>query len=78
MCKIFLDEYPLILKSAQKQVGDASFYGRRSIKDSELSVNKTISEQFNLLRVVDNESYPAWFEIMGCKYRIKIDKINEK
>ena len=47
------------------QEGEESFYPRRTPKDSELDVNKTILEQFNLLRAVDNERYPAFFQVGG-------------
>jgi len=55
-----------------KQNGDATFYKKRTTNDSELNINKSISDQFNLLRVVDNERYPAFFRIRGKKYFIKI------
>jgi methionyl-tRNA formyltransferase len=57
-----------------KQEGDSSFYKRRYPKDSELDINKKIAEQFNLLRVVDNESYPAYFIVNGTRYNLKISK----
>tara|TARA_B100000963_G_scaffold210008_1_gene182957 strand:- start:15167 stop:15796 length:630 start_codon:yes stop_codon:yes gene_type:complete len=56
------------------QSGHPTFYGRRTPKDSQLDVNKTIAEQFNLLRVCDNKRYPAYFEYMGNKYILKIFK----
>ena len=59
------------------QSGQASFYKKRSFEASELSVDKTIEEQFNLLRVVDNERYPAFFRMHGQRYIIKIYKENE-
>jgi methionyl-tRNA formyltransferase len=58
------------------QTGKESFYPRRTKKDSSLDINKTIFEQFNLLRVCDNERYPAWFEMNGIRYIIKIYKEN--
>lgn len=58
----------------REQIGESSFYPRRGEKDSELDINKTILEQFNLLRVCDNERYPAWFEVQGKKFKIKIYK----
>ena len=56
------------------QKGTESFYKRRDHKDSKLDINKTVIENFNLLRVVDNERYPAYFEIDNSKYIIKIFK----
>ena len=59
------------LKS-QKQQGKGSFYRKRTPEDSELDLDKTIREQFNLLRVVDNNRYPAFFKLNGHKYTVKI------
>ena len=36
-------------------------------------INKTIKEQFNLLRIVNNQEYPAFFEIDGRKYKLTIE-----
>lgn len=73
MCLEFVNNYDNY-KIAQQQSGDESFYSKRSAKDSELDVNKTIHEQFNLLRIVSNDDYPAFFEIDGHKYIIKIEE----
>lgn len=72
MCRIFLNRYPEIISEAEQQHGDATFYPRRRPEDSRLDIDKSIREQFNLLRVVDNERYPAYFEIDGHKFRIAI------
>jgi len=55
-----------------KQEGKRSYYKKRKLKDSEIDINKTIKEQFNLLRVVDNERYPAFFIKDKHKYKLKI------
>jgi methionyl-tRNA formyltransferase len=60
-----------------KQIGEETFYPRRNHSNSELDIHKTISEQFNLLRVVDNERYPAFFIKDGIKYKILISKFVE-
>lgn len=79
LCHKFICSYPDIIKTACPQPNEKSgFYRKRTPKDSQLDVNKTISEQFNLLRVVHNEHYPAFFEINGTKYKLKIDYFNEK
>lgn len=59
---------------AYEQIGTATYYPKRSKIDSKLDVRQSIAEQFNLLRVVDNERYPAWFEHNGNTYEIKIFK----
>lgn len=72
MCLNFTDGYPDIIENGQDQKGEESFYQRRRPKDSELDIHKTIAEQFNLLRIVDNEKYPAFFFKNGKKYLLKI------
>jgi methionyl-tRNA formyltransferase len=68
----FVNKYPDI--DGKKQSGNETFYPRRRPEDSELDPDKTIREQLNLLRVVDNERYPAFFEMNGEKYILKIYK----
>ncbi|MDL5049517.1 hypothetical protein QQ054_26220 [Oscillatoria amoena NRMC-F 0135] len=68
----FIKKYPDIVGVPQH--GEESFYPRRRPEDSRLNIDKSIKEQFNLLRVSDNERYPAWFEINGVKYILKIYK----
>ncbi|MBD3796112.1 MAG: methionyl-tRNA formyltransferase [Epsilonproteobacteria bacterium] len=77
MCLEFINNYEQY-KTAQKQSGVESFYPKRSEKDSELDINKTIKEQFNLLRIVNNDDYPAFFEIDGHKYIIKIEEVPDE
>lgn len=74
MCLSFVRKYPNIIAQAKPQKGDATFYRRRMPQDSLLDLDKSIREQFNLLRVVDNECYPAFFEINNERYIIKIEK----
>lgn len=65
----FIESYPNII--GEKQKGEESFYKKRTPLDSKLNITK---EQFNLLRVCDNDRYPAFFEINGEKFIIKIFK----
>ena len=48
----------------KKQKGKETFYKKRGINDSKLEIDKTIREQFNLLRITDNERYPAFLKSM--------------
>ncbi|HVV39390.1 MAG TPA: formyltransferase family protein [Candidatus Paceibacterota bacterium] len=68
----FLDEYPP--KVSRLPEGEGSWYKRRSPGDSRLDPHKTLAEQFNLLRVADNERYPAFFELEGHQYVLRITK----
>ena len=59
----------------KSQRGEETFYKKRTPKDSELDINKTIKEQFNLLRIVDNEKYPAFFKFKNKIYTLKIESV---
>jgi methionyl-tRNA formyltransferase len=59
------------------QTGEPSWYNRRRADDSRLDVDRTIAEQFDLLRVVDNDRYPAFFEHRGHRYTLTIAKQEE-
>lgn len=72
----FIDNYPSS-SIGQVQVGMSSFYKRRTPDDSVIDISKPIGEQFNLFRVCDNERYPAYFELNGYKYILKIEKISK-
>jgi len=74
LCKHFIKSYPEIIFQAREQKGKESFYPRRRPEDSRLDPDKTIRDQFNLLRVVDNETYPGWFDMHGQIYYLKIEK----
>lgn len=60
--------------SPVNQKGKPTFFPKRTPENSELDVNKSIEEQFNLLRVVSNTQYPAYFTINNTKYLLYIFK----
>lgn len=78
LCLQFVMHYEEVIKKARKQSGVESFYPKRHKVDSKLDTNKTIVELFNLLRVVDNDKYPAFFEYFGHTYFLKIEKCFHK
>ena len=72
--KKFLNKYPKFKR--KKQSGKSTFFRKRKPEDSELNINKSLKKNFNLLRIVDNEKYPAFFYYKKKKYIIKIIKSN--
>ena len=72
LCLGFLDKYPDVSK--RRQTGEPTYYPKRSPADSELDIDKSIREQFDLLRIADPEHYPSFFEYRGQRYIIKIQK----
>lgn len=74
LCRWFVDTYPRSAEQGRPQQGEESFYARRRPADSRLDPEQPLAEQFNLLRVVDNERYPAFFEWRGKRYTLSIDE----
>lgn len=62
--------------AAEPQHGSPTWYRRRTADDSRLDAGRSIAEQFDLLRTVDNERYPAFFDIRGHRYVLKIFKVD--
>lgn len=72
----FIDSLPNI--KGRPQSGDESFYPRRNSDDSRLDIHKSLYDQFDLLRVCDNERYPAHFTMRNEEYVLKIFKKDDK
>ena len=53
---------------------NTTYLKRRNPDDSELNVNKTIAEQFNLMRICDEKRYPCFFYYKGYKYKVTLQK----
>ena len=72
----FVSEYPFNADSARSQESErpTNYYPKRGPDDSRLDPEKPLSEQFDLLRTVDNTAYPAFFELRGHKYILSIKK----
>ncbi len=59
------------LKNKESEV---VFYPKRTPIDSELNPNMSIVEQFDLMRVCDENRYPAFFYFKGYRYKIVLKK----
>lgn len=74
LCRRFLAEP--VPPEGVPQTGEPTYWPRRRPEDSVLNPHKTLAEQFGLLRVADNERYPAYLEWRGCRYRLHITKVD--
>jgi methionyl-tRNA formyltransferase len=72
MCQNFVNNYEKYKEPIEQGDGE-TFYEKRDKEDSKLDIDKTIREQFNLLRIVNNDDYPAFFELEGNRYILKIE-----
>ncbi len=71
-----LDGFETILP--RDQIGEPSaLFPARTPADSELDPKRTIEEQFDLLRVVDSQRFPAFFHHRGVRYTLEIRKAQE-
>lgn len=60
--------------SGTPQTGEPTVHPRRTPADSRLDPEKSIASQFDLLRIVDNNAWPAFFEYRGQRYKLLIEK----
>jgi UDP-2,4-diacetamido-2,4,6-trideoxy-beta-L-altropyranose hydrolase len=74
LCLDWVDRYQEVLAAARHQHGEHSYYRRRRPADSQLNPDLSLVEQFNLLRVVDNQSYPAFFYSHGRRYVLRVQQ----
>ena len=72
LCLAWLDRYHQVVAAAQPQQGEVSYYRRRRPADSKLDPERSLAEQFDLLRVVDNQSYPAFFQWRGRRFVLQV------
>jgi methionyl-tRNA formyltransferase len=72
LCRRFVARYPAVSSTGRPQVGVPTYYPRRRAADSRLDPDKTLREQFNLLRVADPERYPALIDIDGQCYQVQL------
>lgn len=74
LCRNFVDHYPASARGGAPQQEGESFFTRRRPEDSELNPQKSLVQQFNLLRVADPLRYPAFFKHGGQNYRVHVQK----
>jgi methionyl-tRNA formyltransferase len=72
MCLKYVNEYNQL--EPVLQVGESTFYKKRTIFDDQIDPTKTIKELFNHFRIADNINHPLYFYLNGYKYLIKIEK----
>lgn len=72
LCLAWFDRYREVVAAGRAQQGEASHYRRRRPVDSQLDPERSLAEQFNLLRVVDNQRYPAFFHWRGRLYVLQV------
>ena len=72
MCLSFLRKKKLPI--GKKQIGLSTYYKKRTENDQRIDPKKSLLDEFNKLRVADNNRFPAFFTVRGIDYEIKIKK----
>lgn len=70
-----VESFDSIVPLPQNSTQLSSYYPKRTPADSELDINKSISDQFDLMRVCDPDRFPAFFKIHGHTYELKLKKV---
>ena len=73
MLTFAVENFGLVQPMPQPATG-ATYYRRRTPKDSKIDINRSIAEQLPLLRISDPVRYPAYFEKDGHTYEITLRK----
>jgi methionyl-tRNA formyltransferase len=68
----------LVAPQPQADTEKATYFPKRSPQDSQIDPRKSISEQFDLIRVCDPNRFPAFFEHLGHRYILRLEKSNEQ
>lgn len=78
MIDFAVQNYALVTPQPQLDTEQATYFPKRVLHDSQIDPNKSISEQFDLIRVCDPNRFPAFFEHLGKRYNLKLEKFNEQ
>lgn len=78
MINYAVQNYALVKPQIQTESEQATYFPKRTPKDSQIDPNKSIAEQFDLIRVCDPNRFPAYFDHLGQRYIVKLEKSNEK
>lgn len=73
-----LASFGAVAPAEQSTEVEPTYFRRRTPEDSRIDPNKSIAEQFNLIRVCDPNRYPAVFEHLGQRYALKVEKLNDE
>jgi methionyl-tRNA formyltransferase len=73
-----VQNFGTVSPALQEALENASYYPKRTPADSRIDVNKSIAEQFDLIRICDPNRFPAYFEHLGFRYTLNLEKTHEQ
>lgn len=72
-----VENFETIKPEKQSLELDPTYWPKRSPKDSELDIEQSIEQQFDLIRVCDPNRFPAFFYRNGKKYLLRVEAVDE-
>ena len=72
ICIDFLES--ATLPEGVDQQGMPTFYPKRGEEHRRLDLDKSLAEQFHVLRTVDNQRFPAFFDFLGHRYELTVTR----
>lgn len=69
-----VDNFDVIKPTPQSVAIEPTYHPKRTPADSKIDPKKSIEQQFDLIRVCDPDRFPAFFELHGHKYIIRLEK----
>lgn len=73
-----IQNYSRVKPQEQAETTLATYCPKRTRQDSQIDPNKSISDQFDLIRICDPNRFPAYFEHLGHRYFLKVEKSDEQ
>jgi len=68
-----IENYEKIVPTPQPKT-ENSYFKKRNPEDSKLDPEKTISQQFDLMRIADPKRFPCYFDLRGYRYKLILSK----
>ena len=75
LIKYAIDNFGYLQKTPQRRDIESTYYKKRKPADSRVDPNKSIREQFNLIRICDPDRFPAFFELEGETFKLVLEKL---
>lgn len=69
-----VENFGTIRPTEQSRTTVPTYYPKRTPSDSRIDPKKSIEAQFDLMRACDPDRFPAYFELHGSRYIIKLEK----
>nr|WP_299037670.1 formyltransferase family protein [uncultured Psychrobacter sp.] len=73
-----IDNFNSVLAKLQDPNIEPTYYPKRTPADSAIDPFKSIASQFDKIRVCDPKRFPAYIDIHGQRYKMTLEKANDK